>query len=96
MNHIARTYNHENHKAQAPIMVIISYSLKLSKKKCKSEILISVRVASLDFYMDIINNCSCLITNLQYPVLVDVIRTPDAQIHRGGHGGLDLLENNNY
>lgn len=55
-----------------------------------------MRVASLDFYMDIINNFSCLITNLQYPVLVDVIRTPDAQIHRGGHGGLDLLENNNY
>lgn len=88
MNHIARTYNHENHKAQAPIMVIISYSLKLSKKKCKSEILISVRVASLDFYMDIINNCSCLITNLQYPVLMDVIRTHNAQIYRGGHGGV--------
>lgn len=35
-------------------------------------------------------------TNLQYPVLVDVIWTHDAHIYRGGHGGFDLLENNNY
>lgn len=87
-----KNINHENHKNQLWLL----FHIVKSCQKNISEILRLVRVASHDFYVDIINNCSCLMTNLQYPVLVDVIWTHDAQIYRGGHGGFDLLENNNY